>query len=68
MPLKDFSSITVDFNADLKELTSLPQGPTGLEAWPDILVRHDAHARRVDRLDPRARDQGTEVRSPWPAT
>jgi enoyl-CoA hydratase/carnithine racemase len=28
-----------DFNADLKELTSLPQGPTGLEAWPDILVR-----------------------------
>jgi enoyl-CoA hydratase/carnithine racemase len=28
-----------DFNADMKELTSLPQGPTGLEAWPDILVR-----------------------------
>jgi enoyl-CoA hydratase/carnithine racemase len=28
-----------DFRADLKELTSLPQGPTGLEAWPDILVR-----------------------------
>jgi len=28
-----------DFNADLKELTGLPQGPTGLEAWPDILVR-----------------------------
>src|ERR1700726_635028 len=28
-----------DFNADLKDLTSLPQGPTGLEAWPDILVR-----------------------------
>jgi enoyl-CoA hydratase/carnithine racemase len=28
-----------DFNADLKELTSMPQGPTGLEAWPDILVR-----------------------------
>ncbi|SED36220.1 enoyl-CoA hydratase/isomerase family protein [Bradyrhizobium erythrophlei] len=28
-----------DFNADLKELTSIPQGPTGLEAWPDILVR-----------------------------
>ena len=28
-----------DFHADMKELTSMPQGPTGLEAWPDILVR-----------------------------
>ena len=28
-----------DFHADMKDLTSLPQGPTGLEAWPDILVR-----------------------------
>lgn len=28
-----------DFHADLKELTSMAQGPTGLEAWPDILVR-----------------------------
>jgi enoyl-CoA hydratase/carnithine racemase len=28
-----------DFLSDLKDLTSLPQGPTGLEAWPDILVR-----------------------------
>jgi enoyl-CoA hydratase/carnithine racemase len=28
-----------DFFADFKDLTSLPQGPTGLEAWPDILVR-----------------------------
>ena len=28
-----------DFNADFKELTGMPQGPTGLEAWPDILVR-----------------------------
>jgi enoyl-CoA hydratase/carnithine racemase len=28
-----------DFNADMKELTDMPQGPTGLEAWPDILVR-----------------------------
>ena len=23
-----------DFNADFKELTGMPQGPTGLEAWP----------------------------------
>jgi enoyl-CoA hydratase/carnithine racemase len=28
-----------DFTADMKELTGIPQGPTGLEAWPDILVR-----------------------------
>jgi enoyl-CoA hydratase/carnithine racemase len=28
-----------DFNAKLKDLTDIPQGPTGLEAWPDILVR-----------------------------
>jgi enoyl-CoA hydratase/carnithine racemase len=28
-----------DFNATLKDLTDIPQGPTGLEAWPDILVR-----------------------------
>jgi enoyl-CoA hydratase/carnithine racemase len=28
-----------DFHADMKDLTSIPQGPTGLEAWPDILVR-----------------------------
>jgi len=28
-----------DFYADMKDLTSMPQGPTGLEAWPDILVR-----------------------------
>jgi enoyl-CoA hydratase/carnithine racemase len=28
-----------DFNVELEELTSIPQGPSGLEAWPDILVR-----------------------------
>jgi enoyl-CoA hydratase/carnithine racemase len=28
-----------DFYADMKDLTTMPQGPTGLEAWPDILVR-----------------------------
>src|SRR5438477_10505244 len=28
-----------DFLANFEDLTSLPQGPTGLEAWPDILVR-----------------------------
>jgi enoyl-CoA hydratase/carnithine racemase len=28
-----------DFLARLEDLTHIPQGPTGLEAWPDILVR-----------------------------
>jgi len=28
-----------DFLANFEDLTRLPQGPTGLEAWPDILVR-----------------------------
>jgi enoyl-CoA hydratase/carnithine racemase len=28
-----------DFNVKLEELTGIPQGPTGLESWPDILVR-----------------------------
>jgi enoyl-CoA hydratase/carnithine racemase len=28
-----------DFVAKLEDLTNIPQGPTGLEAWPDILVR-----------------------------
>jgi enoyl-CoA hydratase/carnithine racemase len=28
-----------DFDGKLEELTRIPQGPTGLEAWPDILVR-----------------------------
>jgi enoyl-CoA hydratase/carnithine racemase len=28
-----------DVLAKLEDLTSIPQGPTGLEAWPDVLVR-----------------------------
>jgi enoyl-CoA hydratase/carnithine racemase len=28
-----------DFRAKLEDLTAIPQGPTGLEAWPDVLVR-----------------------------
>jgi enoyl-CoA hydratase/carnithine racemase len=28
-----------DFLAKLGDMTSIPPGPTGLEAWPDILVR-----------------------------
>src|SRR5437870_12474265 len=28
-----------DFLANIEDLTSIPQGATGLEAWPDVLVR-----------------------------
>ena len=28
-----------DFTAKIEDLTSIPQGPTGLEAWPDFLAR-----------------------------
>ena len=28
-----------DFLANFEDLTSISQGPTGLEAWPDVLVR-----------------------------
>src|SRR5215475_12109404 len=28
-----------DFLARFEDLTAIPQGPTGLEAWPDVLVR-----------------------------
>jgi enoyl-CoA hydratase/carnithine racemase len=28
-----------DFSVKVEDLIALPQGPTGLEAWPDILVR-----------------------------
>jgi enoyl-CoA hydratase/carnithine racemase len=28
-----------DFLAKMEDLTNIPQGPTGLAAWPDILVR-----------------------------
>jgi enoyl-CoA hydratase/carnithine racemase len=37
--VEDFFLNHSDFLADFDELTSIPQGPTGLEAWPDVLVR-----------------------------
>src|ERR1700742_3672811 len=35
----DFFLNHSDFLADFEDLTSIPQGPSGLEAWPDVLVR-----------------------------
>ena len=37
--VEDFFLNHSDFLANFDDLTSIPQGPTGLEAWPDALVR-----------------------------
>jgi enoyl-CoA hydratase/carnithine racemase len=51
-----------DFTVPLEELTSLSQGPTGLEAWPDILVRI-THAPVVSivKIRGRATGNGSEI-------
>ena len=51
-----------DFNAKLEDLTSIPQGPTGLESWPDILVRL-THAPFVSiaMIRGRATGNGSEI-------
>lgn len=46
-----------DFLARLEDLTSIAQGPTGLEAWPDILVRL-THAPVVSIASIRGRATG----------
>jgi enoyl-CoA hydratase/carnithine racemase len=51
-----------DFTVDMKELTSLPQGPTGLEAWPDILVRiTHAPVVSIAKIRGRATGNGSEL-------
>ena len=51
-----------DFQADMKDLTSMPQGPTGLEAWPDILVRLTrAHVVSIAVIRGRATGNGSEI-------
>jgi enoyl-CoA hydratase/carnithine racemase len=51
-----------DFTVDMKELTSLPQGPTGLEAWPDILVRITrAPVVSIAKIRGRATGNGSEI-------
>ena len=51
-----------DFDADMKELTSMPQGPTGLEAWPDILVRLTrAPVVSIALIRGRATGNGSEI-------
>jgi enoyl-CoA hydratase/carnithine racemase len=51
-----------DFLAKLEDLTSLPQGPTGLEAWPDILVRLTrAPVVSIALIRGRATGNGSEI-------
>src|SRR5258708_13899494 len=51
-----------DFYADMKDLTSMPQGPRGLEAWPDILVRLTrAPVVSIALIRGRATGNGSEI-------
>jgi enoyl-CoA hydratase/carnithine racemase len=51
-----------DFTVKLEELTGLPQGPTGLEAWPDILVRLTrAPVVTIAKIRGRATGNGSEI-------
>jgi enoyl-CoA hydratase/carnithine racemase len=51
-----------DFFADFDDLKSIPQGPTGLEAWPDILVRLTrAPVVSIASIRGRATGNGSEI-------
>jgi len=51
-----------DFLANFEDLTSLPQGPTGLEAWPDCLVRLTrAPVVSISLIRGRATGNGSEL-------
>ncbi|HME40704.1 MAG TPA: enoyl-CoA hydratase/isomerase family protein [Steroidobacteraceae bacterium] len=51
-----------DFTVKMEDLTSLPQGPTGLEAWPDILVRiTHAPVVSIAKIRGRATGNGSEI-------
>jgi enoyl-CoA hydratase/carnithine racemase len=51
-----------DFTVKMEELMSLPQGPTGLEAWPDILVRITrAPVVSIAKIRGRATGNGSEL-------
>ena len=51
-----------DFLAKLEDLTGIPQGPTGLEAWPDVLVRLTrAPVVSIALIRGRASGNGSEI-------
>ena len=52
----------IDLTVKMEELTALPQGPTGLEAWPDILVRITrAPVVSIAKIRARATGNGSEI-------
>lgn len=51
-----------ELRGSVEELTSIPQGPTGLEAWPDILVRLTrAPVVSIALIRGRATGNGSEI-------
>src|SRR6202451_398705 len=51
-----------DFSAKLEDLTAIPQGPTGLKAWPAILVRLPrAPVVSIAAIRGRATGNGSEI-------
>jgi enoyl-CoA hydratase/carnithine racemase len=51
-----------DFLGKLEDLTGIPQGPTGLEAWPDLLVRLTrAPVVSIALIRGRATGNGSEI-------
>jgi enoyl-CoA hydratase/carnithine racemase len=51
-----------DFLAKLEDLTGIPAGPTGLQAWPDILVRLTrAPVVSIASIRGRATGNGSEI-------
>jgi enoyl-CoA hydratase/carnithine racemase len=51
-----------DFDIKMEELTRIPQGPTGLEAWPDILVRlQRVPVVSIAKIRGRATGNGSEL-------
>jgi hypothetical protein len=56
-----------DFTAKIEDLTSLPEGTTGLPLWPDFLVRLPACRSRQSPSSAAVRP-ATAARSRWPAT
>jgi enoyl-CoA hydratase/carnithine racemase len=51
-----------DFLANFDDLKNIPQGPTGLEAWPDILVRLTrAPVVSIASIRGRATGNGSEI-------
>jgi len=51
-----------DFDIKMEELTRIPAGPTGLEAWPDILVRlQRVPVVSIAKIRGRATGNGSEL-------